>query len=251
MKDTPIETRRQDKKVKRISNPLTMLAVFAGLAETAGTVVMPFVSVPLQKFFIWYVMGFPVLLVCLFFYVLIRFPQKFYAPSDYDDEKLFVQMLGAMNAAVIETVQNNPAIEEKITSIDSVITLAARDIVSSSEQTLVCNNIPVTATIAAEDSAVLKTRNNTYYLNRLEISAGRSPSSDIRIEDKTVSLRHCSLSLKSKQWCIVDLGSINGTWINDTKLSPNKVTEINDNDEIRIGNVHFVFCANNARRELE
>ena len=43
--------------MKKISNPLTIIGLFAGIAEVAGTVVLPFVSLELQKFFIWYVMG--------------------------------------------------------------------------------------------------------------------------------------------------------------------------------------------------
>ena len=82
----------KDKKPNKISNPLTMIGVFAGLAEAAGAVVLPLIAAAHQKYFIWYVMGFPVLLVCLFFYVLIRHPENLYAPSDYEDETLFVQL---------------------------------------------------------------------------------------------------------------------------------------------------------------
>lgn len=53
--------------MKRIKNPLTIIGLFAGIAEVAGTAVLPLVSLELQKFFVWYVMGFPVLLVVLFF----------------------------------------------------------------------------------------------------------------------------------------------------------------------------------------
>ena len=37
---------------KKISNPLTIIGLFAGIPEVAGTVVLPFVSDSLQKGFL-------------------------------------------------------------------------------------------------------------------------------------------------------------------------------------------------------
>ena len=74
--------------MNRIKNPLTIIGLFAGIAEVAGTAVLPLVSTELQKFFIWYVMGFPILLVVLFFFTLNRNPKVLYAPSDFVDEKI-------------------------------------------------------------------------------------------------------------------------------------------------------------------
>lgn len=51
----------------RITNPLTIVGIFSGIAEVAGTTVIAFLSQELQSIFIWYVMGFPILLVILFF----------------------------------------------------------------------------------------------------------------------------------------------------------------------------------------
>jgi cytochrome oxidase assembly protein ShyY1 len=53
--------------MKKISNPLTIIGMFAGIAEVSGTVVLPFIDRSLQYLFIWYVMGFPVFLVAVFF----------------------------------------------------------------------------------------------------------------------------------------------------------------------------------------
>ena len=97
-------------KSKKISNPLTIIGLFAGIAEVAGTVVLPTLSVPIQKIFIGYVMGFPLLLVGLFFYTLIRHPKKLYAPADYKDENNFLKALD-----VIQTVeQSNPEMKEAL-----------------------------------------------------------------------------------------------------------------------------------------
>ena len=57
--------------MKKIQNPLTVVGLFAGTAEIAGTTVLPLVSESIQNIFIWYVMGFPILLVVLFLLLLI------------------------------------------------------------------------------------------------------------------------------------------------------------------------------------
>lgn len=78
-------------KIKKVTNPLTIIAIFASLAEIAGTVALPLVIEPLQKYFIWYVMGFPVILVILFFLTLNFNPKVLYSPSDYENEDNFVK----------------------------------------------------------------------------------------------------------------------------------------------------------------
>ena len=76
---------------KRIDNPLTVIAIFAGLVEVCGTVVLPQLSDKNQSVFIWFVITFPTILVILFFCFLWFRPQNLYAPSDYKDETNFMQ----------------------------------------------------------------------------------------------------------------------------------------------------------------
>jgi len=80
-------------KVKTISNPLTIVAIFAALAEVAGTTAIALIQDDLQIYFIWFVMGFPILLVSLFFYTLNKNPRVLYAPSDFKDEANFVELI--------------------------------------------------------------------------------------------------------------------------------------------------------------
>jgi len=79
--------------IKKVSNPLTIIAIFACLAELAGTVVLPIVSTSLQSLFIWYVIGFPILLVILFFLTLNFNAKVLYSPSDYSNEDNFMVAL--------------------------------------------------------------------------------------------------------------------------------------------------------------
>jgi len=80
-------------KIRAVSNPLTIIAIFAALAEVAGTAALASVNKELQQVFVWFVMGFPVLLVILFFATLNFNPKVLYAPSDFRDEENFLNTL--------------------------------------------------------------------------------------------------------------------------------------------------------------
>jgi hypothetical protein len=80
-------------QIKQVSNPLTLIAIFASLAEIAATSVLPILEGEIQGVFVWYVMLFPVLLVVLFFITLNWNHGVLYAPSDYSDESNFLRTL--------------------------------------------------------------------------------------------------------------------------------------------------------------
>jgi hypothetical protein len=65
------------------------MAVFVGIAEVSGTVVLPFVSTANQTVHVWFLIGFPTLLVVLFFATLNFNHKVLYAPSDVEDEENF------------------------------------------------------------------------------------------------------------------------------------------------------------------
>ena len=72
-----------------VKNPLTVIAIFASLAEVFGVITLPELHGCVQVMFTVFVMLFPCLLVCLFFYVLWHRHEVLYAPSDYSDERNF------------------------------------------------------------------------------------------------------------------------------------------------------------------
>lgn len=80
-------------KTKFISNPLTIIAIFAALAEVNATVSIGLVDKDLQGTFIWFIIVFPTLLVLLFFITLNFNTKVIYAPSDYKDDNSFHKML--------------------------------------------------------------------------------------------------------------------------------------------------------------
>lgn len=78
-------------KIGTIKNPLTIIAMFAGIAEISGAVVLPFICQQNQGLYIWFLMLFPLLLILLFFATLNFNHKVLYAPSDFRNDDSFLQ----------------------------------------------------------------------------------------------------------------------------------------------------------------
>ncbi len=92
-------------KIGRVGNPLTIIAIFAALAEVAGTVSLGIVDTQYQGVFVWFVMLFPVSLLVFSFLTLNFNPKVLYAPGDFRDEQNFLTTIsgGAPNEMVTVT----------------------------------------------------------------------------------------------------------------------------------------------------
>ncbi|MDT5233197.1 MAG: hypothetical protein QOI39_3697, partial [Mycobacterium sp.] len=53
-----------------------------------------------------------------------------------------------------------------------------------------------------------------FLLDRATTTAGRHPNSDIFLDDITVSRRHAQFHCESGEFQVVDVGSLNGTYLN-------------------------------------
>lgn len=79
-------------RIRRVSNPLTVIAIFAGVAEVAATVSLATVDdAELRRTFLWFVMLFPTGLLAAFFLTLNFNSKVLYAPSDFRDEANFLK----------------------------------------------------------------------------------------------------------------------------------------------------------------
>ncbi len=76
----------------KIQNPLTIIAVFSGLAETMATVALIKLPIEMQSIFIYFVMAFPTAIVAVFFLILVFKNHVLYAPGDFSDERLFLSV---------------------------------------------------------------------------------------------------------------------------------------------------------------
>ena len=66
------------------------------------------------------------------------------------------------------------------------------------------------------------------------VTIGRNPQSSIIIEDPTVSWDHAKIEIKDNQMEVFDLGSSNGVFIDDQRLSQGQFTK---NNRLRVGAV--------------
>ncbi|MBE7564453.1 hypothetical protein H7F10_16365 [Acidithiobacillus sp. HP-6] len=82
-----------DNKLTSVKNPLTIIAIFAGIAEISGTAVLPLIAPDNQALYIWFLMLFPFALITLFFLTLNLNHRVLYVPSDFRDEDNFVNIL--------------------------------------------------------------------------------------------------------------------------------------------------------------
>jgi DNA-binding MarR family transcriptional regulator len=80
-------------KIKTVSNPLTIIAIFAALAEIATTIALVAVAPAIQEVFVWFVMAFPTLIVLLFFATLNWNSKVLYAPSDFKNEENYMHTI--------------------------------------------------------------------------------------------------------------------------------------------------------------
>ena len=71
------------------------------------------------------------------------------------------------------------------------------------------------------------------YFHQAEITIGRDPGCDIPLSEDTISVQHAHLSYHHNQWWLEDLASMNGTRLNDARITT--PTVITSGDEIECG----------------
>jgi len=77
-----------------------------------------------------------------------------------------------------------------------------------------------------------------FLLDQATTSAGRHPDSDIFLDDVTVSRRHAEFRSESETFTVVDVGSLNGTYVN---REPVDSASLSNGDEVQIGKFRLVF----------
>ena len=72
------------------------------------------------------------------------------------------------------------------------------------------------------------------------MTIGRSPETDVFLDDVTVSREHATLVRRGGGWCLDDAGSLNGTYVNRQRVDSHRLA---DGDELQIGKFKLTFFA--------
>jgi len=86
-----------------------------------------------------------------------------------------------------------------------------------------------------------------FLLDNDEVSIGRSPESDVFLDDVTVSRKHAHITRTADNFSISDSHSLNGTYVNSISVT-SQVLRMGD--EIQIGKFHALFFGNSHNKSL-
>ncbi len=75
----------------------------------------------------------------------------------------------------------------------------------------------------------------SFALNESSMTIGRDPASNIVLHDQSASWQHASFKKDDTHWFVKDLGSSNGTWLNDERLEPDRLYSMQVADRVRLG----------------
>ncbi|HYH89284.1 MAG TPA: FHA domain-containing protein [Solirubrobacteraceae bacterium] len=73
-----------------------------------------------------------------------------------------------------------------------------------------------------------------------KMTIGRSPETDVFLDDVTVSREHASLVRRGGDWYLDDAGSLNGTYVNRQRVDSHRLA---DGDELQVGKFKLTFFA--------
>ena len=73
------------------------------------------------------------------------------------------------------------------------------------------------------------------YTVRLPLVVGRGDEVKFRIQQDSVSRRHCAFALEGDAVTVTDLGSTNGTFVGGQRLAAHTATPVSSGAEVRIG----------------
>ena len=79
-----------------------------------------------------------------------------------------------------------------------------------------------------------------YSLESERTTVGKAPENDVVLDDDpTASRLHAVLERFPAGWCVSDLGSSNGTWVNGERIWAAR--RLRNGDEVRIGQTRLIF----------
>jgi pSer/pThr/pTyr-binding forkhead associated (FHA) protein len=105
---------------------------------------------------------------------------------------------------------------------------------------------PIDVTDVAAQSGALVIRSGggrvgqSFPMTGEKMTIGRSPETDVFLDDVTVSREHATLVRRGGEWLLDDSGSLNGTYVNRQRVDSHR---LQDGDELQIGKFKLTFFA--------
>ncbi|MGD1011915.1 MAG: FHA domain-containing protein [Acidimicrobiales bacterium] len=129
-------------------------------------------------------------------------------------------------------------------SADTTITFIAGDPSLEASE----DEVTVPAEDLSEGTGVLVVKRGPdagarYVLTGDVTRVGRHPDSEIFLDDVTVSRRHAEFRRDAGQYLVVDVGSLNGTYVNRERI---EAAILKGGDEVQIGKFKLVFLSTSA-----
>ena len=76
-------------------------------------------------------------------------------------------------------------------------------------------------------------------IDKPTVTIGRAPGNNFVVEHATVSRQHAVIKIEGQDLRLYDLGSANGTFVNDKRVREPVVLQ--DGDTVRLGEAEFIF----------
>jgi hypothetical protein len=166
--------------IKGVQNPLTIIAIFAGLAEISGTGILPFIREVNQGTYIWFLMIFPVFLVFLFFLTLNFNPKVLYSPSDFRDESNYMRIFEHSS-----TAQKLQKIQEEVSEESE----AAKPLLSErylESQPNATNSQAKIVELMEKDPRIRYQLAENLVIDRLTMELGVQPQTDLALRNRSI-----------------------------------------------------------------
>jgi hypothetical protein len=247
-------------KIGIIKNPLTIIAMFAAIAEISGTLVLPFITEGNQSLYVWFLIVFPLTLIVLFFLTLNFNYKVLYSPSDYKDEKNFVNSLpqgsGSEKLSKIEKeiVESDREVEPPMEVISK--NENKEDIVSDSETTGPINT-DTTVTATNKNNSIIPSQLNDI-VRRVKNANNEKRREYLELENLAVDRVATEFSgdlqrdVKLAGNVLVDgvVGSPDGVKIIEVKIFKDKDFDINQLVE-SLFQIHYAASSFFANRSIQ
>lgn len=137
-------------------------------------------------------------------------------------------------------------IEYEVTStinlgLRSVDSEDALEKLTESERELISQLNPESAMLIIHRGA---NRGERFLINSPETTIGRSSDNDVVLDDVTVSRKHANIRRAGDRFELIDLGSLNGTYVNNNSIAR---ATLSSGDEVQFGKFHMLFVQNKKK----